>query len=112
MSGGRCKQRPYEFEMKTILVSGSDTGIGKTWAVGALAASLAERGDSVQIVKPVESGYTSFEDSDAEKAKSVANSENVSAYTLRKFELAIAPVAAASNENESMSIDVLSTRGR
>jgi dethiobiotin synthetase len=38
-----------------LVISGTDTGIGKTWSTIALARTLAEAGLSISIRKPVES---------------------------------------------------------
>ena len=51
--------------MKTILISGNDTHIGKTWICRALAKYLASHNQSVQVVKVVETGITSDQKSDA-----------------------------------------------
>ena len=40
--------------MRTVLVTGSDTGVGKTHVVATLARLLAKSGACVQIVKVVE----------------------------------------------------------
>jgi dethiobiotin synthetase len=40
---------------RTLVISGTDTGIGKTWSAIALARALAETGLSVSVRKPVES---------------------------------------------------------
>lgn len=40
---------------RILVVSGTDTGIGKTWSAVALSRALAETGRSVSIRKPVES---------------------------------------------------------
>lgn len=42
--------------MRTLLVTGSDTGVGKTHVVAELARRLSANGDRVQIVKPIETG--------------------------------------------------------
>jgi dethiobiotin synthetase len=42
--------------MRSVLVTGTDTSIGKTHVVGIIARLLAKQG-RVQVVKPVESGY-------------------------------------------------------
>ena len=42
--------------MSLVLVTGTDTGIGKTVVTSALAAALAARGTRVGVVKPVETG--------------------------------------------------------
>jgi len=41
--------------MRFILITGTDTGIGKTHVAGIIARLLAKQG-RVQVVKPVESG--------------------------------------------------------
>jgi dethiobiotin synthetase len=42
--------------MRGIFVTGTDTGVGKTLAAGALAAALRRRGMRVAVMKPVETG--------------------------------------------------------
>lgn len=93
--------------MKTILITGSDTGIGKTWVVGVLASQLAATGGSVQIVKPVECGYTDVENSDADVARRFSGSDGVSAHTLHCYKEAIAPVAAALAEGVELRLNDL-----
>ncbi|MGH7996103.1 MAG: aminotransferase class I/II-fold pyridoxal phosphate-dependent enzyme, partial [Opitutaceae bacterium] len=44
--------------MRTVLVTGSDTGIGKTRVAGAIARLLAAGGCRVQVVKIVETGVS------------------------------------------------------
>lgn len=41
---------------KGILITGTDTGVGKTLVAGGLAALLRERGIDVGVMKPAESG--------------------------------------------------------
>ncbi|MDD5093839.1 MAG: dethiobiotin synthase [Dehalococcoidia bacterium] len=41
---------------KGILITGTDTGVGKTLVAGGLAAVLRERGIDVGVMKPAESG--------------------------------------------------------
>ena len=89
--------------MKTLLVSGSDTGIGKTHVVGALARLLRERGASVRIVKPVETGR-SAEDLNGD-ALSAAFSAGLSAENARtplRFAAPLAPLAAARAEGRPL----------
>lgn len=45
-----------------LLVTGTDTGVGKTIATAALAAALAAAGRRVIIVKPVQTGHISPDD--------------------------------------------------
>ena len=44
--------------MATLLVTGTDTGIGKTVVTSAIAAALAARGARVAVAKPAETGCT------------------------------------------------------
>jgi len=47
--------------MNIICVTGTDTGVGKTWVTAALGAALVARGKSVVAIKPVESGVQTLE---------------------------------------------------
>jgi|GEM_PF-665138 len=78
--------------MKTILVSGSDTAVGKTWVVGSLAARFSCDDRRIQLVKPVESGAIA---PDAEVAAARGVRERIEHFTLRSFPEPIAPVTAA-----------------
>src|SRR5947208_17026674 len=42
--------------MPSFLVTGTDTGIGKTLVAGGLAAALARRGTAVGVMKPFATG--------------------------------------------------------
>ncbi|HEX5385868.1 MAG TPA: dethiobiotin synthase [Gemmatimonadales bacterium] len=91
----------------TVLVTGTDTGVGKTWAGCALAHALRAVGRRVIAVKPVESGCG---DSGAEPAAG-EDGERLAAATgqaaprraLRRFRAAIAPAAAADLESGNPS---------
>ena len=43
--------------MKTLFVTASGTGTGKTYVTSALAAAFRDKGLSVKVLKPVVSGY-------------------------------------------------------
>jgi len=84
--------------MKTILISGNDTNIGKTWVSRALARYLASHHQSVQVVKVVETGITSQQKGDAEIAIehcSELSKNTCEAFTLFSFTDPFAPVTAA-----------------
>lgn len=42
--------------MNIVVVTGTDTDVGKTWVTAALGAALVAQGKSVVAIKPVESG--------------------------------------------------------
>ena len=90
--------------MKTLLVSGSDTGIGKTHVVGALARLLRDRGAAVRIVKPVETGRGESEVAcgDATTAARMAGLSEESAHTPLRFVSPLAPRAAAEAEGRAL----------
>ncbi len=97
--------------MKTIVVTGNDTGIGKTWVTGALARLLASWGKSVEIVKLVEAGVVDGESGDADRSATMAGAD-VAGVTLRQFRAAMAPVEAARAEGRTLCIDELVTAYR
>lgn len=84
--------------MKTLFVSGSDTNVGKTWVTGAIAKQLSSQGDSVQVVKPIESGVVAGGRSDVSEVLTKCSNPLVTGYTLHSFSQPIAPVAAAELE--------------
>ena len=100
----RKLRRWFSSEMKTLFVSGSDTDVGKTWVVGALAALFAARGCSVQVVKPVETGVSDSVYSDVQNVLNNCLNASVTGYTLSSYPLPIAPVAAAEQEGELLNL--------
>lgn len=75
-----------------ILVTGTDTGVGKTITTAALAAVLSGTGRSVAVYKPCQSGAA---DGDSDAAEIVRLAGAVKAETGVVLQEALAPVAAA-----------------
>jgi dethiobiotin synthase len=75
-----------------ILVTGTDTGVGKTITTAALAAVLSGTGRSVAVYKPCQSGAA---DGDSDTAEIVRLAGAVTAETGVVLQEALAPVAAA-----------------
>ncbi len=90
--------------MRTLLVSGSDTDVGKTWVVGTIASLLIQKGCSVQIVKPVETGVANVEDSDVRSVLERCANDLVTGYTICSYRAPIAPAAAAEREGDSLEL--------
>lgn len=93
--------------MKTILITGHDTGIGKTWVTRFIAKSLSERKERVQIIKPVETGI----DTDIANAAGdistilkMLDLQYISGFTLNSFKAPLAPLSAGALEEKSLSI--------
>lgn len=91
--------------MKTIFVSGSDTGIGKTHVTGLLAGALSAAGARVQIVKPVQTGVDEGEPLDAELA--AGGDPAIDSFTLFRFHRPLSPLHAALLEKRSLSLEAL-----
>jgi len=98
--------------MPTIFISANDTGAGKTWVTASLAASLAQQGSLVEVVKPVETGVAIDGKGDAEWVleslpDKVTLSSKVNARTLRRYSKPMAPVDAARFDGVELDMDAL-----
>ena len=93
--------------MHSLLVTGSDTGVGKTWVTGAIARLLAGDG-TVQIVKVVETGITPGVEGDAALARRRAGAGE--AMTLVSFRLPLAPASAAAAQGQEIFLEDLVER--
>lgn len=91
--------------MKTYLITGNDTGVGKTWVVASLARGLAERGWEVQVVKLVETGIGPGEQGDADEARRVCRGLPVTACVLESYLRPLAPLVAARLEGRDFDLD-------
>jgi 8-amino-7-oxononanoate synthase len=92
--------------MRTVLVTGSDTGVGKTHVVSVLARLLSAGDRRVQIVKPVESGRSSA-DPGGDAARAAQYSGAAEAHTLLTFAAPLSPPAAAQAEGRMIDFSQL-----
>jgi dethiobiotin synthetase len=76
-----------------VLVTGTDTGVGKTVVTAGLAAAASAIGLRVAVVKPAESGAGPDEMSDVDAVARLA--APATARTLAQYPYALAPLAAA-----------------
>lgn len=90
-----------------VLVTGTDTGVGKTTISVALLGAWARRGWRVRPYKPIETGLCERSvDSDASRlALAVGLQESQTAYL--RFKLPVAPEAAAAAEGTRIDVDRL-----
>ena len=94
--------------MIKILITAHDTEVGKTRATAGLARALTDAGQSVQIVKAVQSGVPCGMPGDADWALStVTNSALASARTLFSFEAPLAPIQSAEAESKVLSFPMV-----
>lgn len=95
--------------MQTWFISGSDTGIGKTWITRALVAYCAEQGArTIQVIKPVETGVPPGEPLDARfAAAKPPEGVDVTGHTPLTFRAPLAPLEAAKRERRTLTLDDL-----
>src|SRR5947208_15858122 len=87
--------------MSALFVTGTDTGVGKTFVACALASALRQRGRRVAVMKPVETGVED-EPADALALRAAAADpaplDDICPYRLRA---PLAPAVAARLEGRS-----------
>ncbi len=95
--------------MSLLFVTGTDTGVGKTFVACALATWLRKHGRRVAVMKPVETGVES-EPEDAVRLRRAAGDpaslDDVCPYRLRA---PLAPAVAARLEGVTIDVDHLVT---
>jgi dethiobiotin synthetase len=84
--------------LKGLFVTGTDTGVGKTFVTAALARHLSQCGYSIGVMKPVETGVAGNDSSDSDAAVLKAASsatESLDLISPYRFSPPLAPLAAA-----------------
>lgn len=77
----------------TVVVTGTDTEVGKTIVTAALAATAAATGMTVAVIKPAQTGIADGTESDVDTVVRLA--APTSARTLASYPEPLAPLAAA-----------------
>ncbi len=99
--------------MKTLFVTASGTGTGKTYVTAALATSFKDKGLSVRVLKPIVSGYPGDDVSATDTAillKSLgieATQEAVEACSPWRFTEPLSPDMAARREGRTIDFEAL-----
>lgn len=90
----------------TLLITGTDTGVGKTWVGCGLARALVAMERRVVAVKPVETGC---DDRGVEDGALLAAATGQAAprQALRRFRAPISPAQAAEREKVTLDFDEL-----
>lgn len=82
--------------MKGLFISGTNTGVGKTFVTRALAAALRANGRKVAALKPIETGTASGEPGDAQRlARAAGRPELADVQGFYRAPLPLSPYAAA-----------------
>jgi dethiobiotin synthase len=79
--------------MRFVVVTGTSTGVGKTVVTAALASVRSQRGESVAVVKPVQTGTSSDEPADVDVVRRLSGCAVV--HQLIGLSEPLAPDAAA-----------------
>ena len=91
------------------LVTGTDTGVGKTVATAAVAAHLASRGLRVAVVKPIQTGLAAGEPGDADEVRRLTGLSEV--HELVRLAEPLAPESAALVSGQTLpTVDTLARR--
>ena len=96
---------------KVALVTGNDTGVGKTHVAAFLAKKLSSLGP-VRYLKLVETGITEPLDSDAAKIERMTASSVEKTVVLHSFRATLAPTVAAAREGIELSLNELVLEAR
>lgn len=79
--------------MSVIVVTGTGTGVGKTVVTAALAALAVDRGASVAVVKPAQTGVRADELGDVDLVRDLSGVEDV--HEFARYPDPLAPASAA-----------------
>ena len=92
----------------TILITGTDIGVGKTWVACALARALREAGKQVVAIKPVETGCS---DQPSKKEDGVrlarATGQSQPTHAIIRLPDTIAPVLSSERAGAEIDFDAL-----
>jgi len=92
--------------MRGVFITGTDTGVGKTFVACALARGLREAGVDVGVMKPVETGVPTEGPEDARALRAAAGVEDpIERICPLRFALPAAPEAAARAEGREASLE-------
>ncbi len=81
--------------MTVLLISGTGTGVGKTVVTAAIAALAADRGESVAVVKPAQTGCCPGEHGDLDEIARLSRLGPEHLHELARYPDPLSPEAAA-----------------
>ena len=96
--------------MRDLLVTGTDTGVGKTMVAGALITALRLRGVRVLGFKPVETGVVAGEESDSTLLARASGDRNDLVQPLLQLREPLAPAVAAERVGATLDTDMIEAR--
>jgi len=96
----------------TLIISGTNTGVGKTVVAAALARALCERGCDVVAIKPIESGCTGEHPADDEDGVRLADATGQTdpKEALVRLAKPVAPLLAADEAGVTLNFEAIIRR--
>jgi dethiobiotin synthetase len=79
--------------MSVLVITGTDTGVGKTIVTAAFAALAQARGEHVAVVKPAQTGVAPNEPGDVDEVRRLTGITDV--HELARYRAPLAPATAA-----------------
>ncbi len=98
--------------MRDLLVTGTDTGVGKTMIAAALVTALRARGLRALGFKPAETGVGADHRTDSDVLADASGEQNVLARPLLQLAEALAPAIAAERAGVTLDRDDIEARIR
>lgn len=96
--------------MRDLLVTGTDTGVGKTVIAAALVTALRRNGVRALGFKPVETGIAAGETSDSAILERISGEQSVLVRPLLQTHEALAPAVAAERAGLTLNPDDIENR--
>jgi dethiobiotin synthetase len=96
--------------VRDLLVTGTDTGVGKTMVAAALIAALRRRGVRAVGFKPVETGVVAGEDPDSALLARASGERNDLAEPVLRLREPLAPAVAAERAGATLDTDTIEGR--
>jgi dethiobiotin synthetase len=93
--------------VSALLVTGTDTGVGKTFVACALAHALRRQGRSVAVMKPVETGVDGAPEDALRLRAAAADPAPLDAICPYRLRAPLAPAVAARLEGVTIDLDRL-----
>jgi dethiobiotin synthetase len=90
--------------VRTLLVTGTDTGVGKTFVACAIAHALRERGRRVSVMKPIETGVDREPEDAVRLRDAAADTASLDTICPYRFRAPLAPTVAARAENRRVDV--------
>ncbi len=100
--------RQHKHTGQGYFLTGTDTAVGKTAITAAVGQALQERGLTIGLMKPIETGVqeSRLNHSDAQRLHSISPEQSFESVTQFQFPDPLAPLAAARAQGKNNFVDI------